>query len=165
MNEVMCLAEGNGIKSYYQDTDSLHLKRDDVPKLCELYAATYRRELIGSNHGQFHSDFVEMDKGYESYAAQSLFVGKKIYIDKLMNDLGHTSYQYRMKGIKQDVVNVRAKQLYGQSDDEIWKLYEDLFNGVEIEFDLCSGASPCFDMKHDFWVGTKEAFLRKVRCV
>jgi hypothetical protein len=165
MNELMCLAESNGIKIYYQDTDSCHLKRSDVPKLCELYGATYRRELISSNLGQFHSEFVEIDKGYENYATQSLFVGKKIYIDKLTNDLGHTTNQYRMKGIKQDVVEIRARELNGQSDDAIWKLYEDLYRGVEIEFDLCSDSSPCFDMKHNFSVGTKDAFLRKVRCV
>jgi hypothetical protein len=78
MNELMCRAENNGIKIYYQDTDSCHRKRSDVPKLCDLYAATYRWELIGSSLGQFHSDFVEIDKGYESYATKSLFVGKKI---------------------------------------------------------------------------------------
>jgi hypothetical protein len=166
MKEVMCLAENNGIKIYYQDTDSCHLKRSDVPKLCDLYDTTYHRELIGSNLGQFHSDFVEIDKGYESYATQSLFVGKKIYIDKLTNDLGHTTVQYRMKGIKQDVVEIRAKELFGQTDDDaIWKLSEDLYRGIEIEFDLCSGSSPCFDMKHNFSVGTKDAFLRKVHCV
>jgi hypothetical protein len=64
MNEVMCLAEGNGIKIYYQDTDSCHLKRSDVQKLCNLYDTTYHRELIGSNLGQFHSDFIEIEKGY-----------------------------------------------------------------------------------------------------
>jgi hypothetical protein len=107
---------------------------------------------------------VETDKGYESYATQSVFVAKKIYICNLMNDLGHSSFQYRMKGLKQDVVNIRARQLYGETEDAIWKLYDDLYRGVEIEFDLCSGARPCFDMKRNFSVGTKEAFLRKVRC-
>jgi hypothetical protein len=63
MNEVMCTAESNGIKCYYQDTDSKHLKRDDVTKLCDLYAAKYGRVLIGSDLGHFHSDFIEMDKG------------------------------------------------------------------------------------------------------
>jgi hypothetical protein len=68
-----------------------------------------------------------------------------------------------MKGIKKDVVSVRAKQLFGNSEDAIWKLYEDLYNGVEIEFDLCSGTSPCFDMKHNFSVGTKDTFIRKLK--
>jgi hypothetical protein len=78
-----------------------------------------------------------------------------------MNDLEHTTNQYRMKGIKQDVVEIRARELNDQSDDAIWKLYEDLYRGVEIEFDLRSGSSPCFDMKHNFSVGTKDAFIKK----
>jgi hypothetical protein len=63
-----------------------------------------------------------------------------------------------MKGIKQDVVEIRARELFGDSDDAIWKLYEDLYRDAEIEFDLCSGSSPCFDMKHNFSVGTKDVF-------
>jgi hypothetical protein len=135
MNEVMCLAEDNNLKCYYQDTDSVHMKRDDVNKLQRLYFEKYNRELIGNNLGQLHSDFIEIDKGYESYETKSLFVGKKIYIDKLMNDLRHTTYQYRMKGIKQAVVDIRARQLNRESEEDLWKLYEDLYPGVEIEFD------------------------------
>ena len=37
MNEVMCLSEDINIPIYYQDTDSIHLIEDDLPKLQESY--------------------------------------------------------------------------------------------------------------------------------
>ena len=37
MNEVMCLAEDIGIDIYYQDTDSIHLKTQDVPSLVKKF--------------------------------------------------------------------------------------------------------------------------------
>ena len=57
MNEVMCLAEDNGLKIYYQDTDSMHIKECDIKTLAEKYKQIYHRELIGKGMGQFHSDF------------------------------------------------------------------------------------------------------------
>lgn len=30
MNEVMCLAEDNGIDIKYQDTDSMHIETDEI---------------------------------------------------------------------------------------------------------------------------------------
>ena len=31
MNEVICLAQENNIEIYYQDTDSMHIQKDDIP--------------------------------------------------------------------------------------------------------------------------------------
>jgi hypothetical protein len=45
MNEVICLAENNGIRLYYQDTDSQHIKADDVIKLSELYKNKIRKRI------------------------------------------------------------------------------------------------------------------------
>lgn len=47
MNEVMCLAEDHGIEIYYQDTDSMHIAKDDIPKLSNIFMTKYNRELIG----------------------------------------------------------------------------------------------------------------------
>jgi hypothetical protein len=71
MNEVMCLAEDNNIKMFYQDTDSQHMNQSDVMKLSELFRAKYDRELIGKRLGQFHSDFASID-GTESFAIKSV---------------------------------------------------------------------------------------------
>ena len=37
MNEVMWLAQKNGIEIQYQDTDSMHIQKDDISKLEELF--------------------------------------------------------------------------------------------------------------------------------
>ena len=62
MNEVMCLAEDNKLNIMYQDTDSMHINLDDIPRLGQLFKEKYERNLIGSEQGQFHSDF-DSDKG------------------------------------------------------------------------------------------------------
>jgi hypothetical protein len=36
MNEVMCLAEQNKLKLYYQDTDSIHIKEEDIEVLQKI---------------------------------------------------------------------------------------------------------------------------------
>ena len=45
----------------------------------------------------------------------------------------------------------------------IYKLYEDLYEGKAIEFDLCIGNRPCFDMKKNFSILTKTKFVRKLQ--
>ena len=60
MNEVMCLAEDIDIPIFYQDTDSMHLPEEDVPKLETAFMEKYGRQLNGKELGQFHPDF-EMD--------------------------------------------------------------------------------------------------------
>jgi len=57
MNEVMCTAEDIGVDVMYQDTDSMHLYRDQLDALSNEYRVRYGRELVGSRMGQFHSDF------------------------------------------------------------------------------------------------------------
>jgi hypothetical protein len=37
MSEVMCLAEDNGIKMFYNETDSNNMNQGDVLKLSELF--------------------------------------------------------------------------------------------------------------------------------
>jgi hypothetical protein len=189
MNEVMCLAEGNGIKCYYQDTDSRRLSKNDAEKLSELYFNKYGifadsngvrgRELICNKLGQFHDDFPQLN-GQTVYSVKGLYVGKKAYIDKVMNMRGDIGCICRLKGVKQEFIEITASSRYPQlsqvtysngmfipdsksEDASIMQLYEDLYNGVEIEFDLCSGTSPCFDMKHNFSVGTKDTFIQKLK--
>ena len=57
MNEVMCLAEDNGISIFYQDTDSMHIPHDDISRLSELFEMKYNWKFIGKNMGQFHTEF------------------------------------------------------------------------------------------------------------
>jgi hypothetical protein len=180
MNQVFCLAEDNEIEIYYQDTDSGHFMRKDIEKLSELYEKKYNKILIGKDLGQFHSDFPEINRE-STYAKHSMFCSKKIYIDELVNKNGDVGYVCRMKGVKQDVIAITANRLFPEfskcnfnsgiyfkdsSDKEasVWKLYESLYEGETVEFDLCEGENPCFDLGKDYTVHTKTSFKRKISC-
>merc|ERR1711966_213661 len=83
MNKVFSSAVDIGVKVYYQDTDSIHLNYDDVDKVVKRYKEKCGLELVGEDLGNFHIDF-SMDKANsEIYAIESLFLGKKTYIDIL----------------------------------------------------------------------------------
>jgi len=52
MNEVMCTAEDIGVDIMYQDTDSMHLYKDQLDALSEEFRVRYGGELVGSRMGQ-----------------------------------------------------------------------------------------------------------------
>jgi hypothetical protein len=136
MNEVMCLGEDNNIKIMYQDTDSMHLFNKDLSKLEELYQKKYNRVLTGNNMGQFNSDFEVKEAGATNIiAVESIFLGKKCYIDKLRytNKYGNTKYDYhvRIKGVPSQSIKD-----YNSSKNGIMDTYKRLFNGEKLEFDL-----------------------------
>ena len=139
MNEVMALASDNNIDVFYQDTDSMHLRNKDIPLLEALYLKEYKRPLIGSDLCQFHSDFKleGAAKNAEILSKQSIFLGKKSYIDllKSKNDKGEiiTGFHKRMKGISEDALKyAAAKDFKG----DYFKLYEYLLTGAKYEFIL-----------------------------
>lgn len=134
MNEVMCLAEDIGVIINYQDTDSMHMKTADIPKLGEAFDAKYchrsvRGLVCGANGvsealGRFHSDFAGKVATHDEdkepvcsgpVATDSYFVGKKMYFDKLVQRglgkygriRGIVFHHLRMKG-----VNNRAVEKY-----------------------------------------------------
>jgi hypothetical protein len=156
------------------------MKQSDVAKLSELFRAKYGRDLIGKKLGQFHGDFESLD-GMESFAVKSVFCGKKMYLDKLTNDNGLIAFHTRMKGIKNDVIGIPANKLYpkldpveyknnlfytkfGMNKSSIEQLYEDLFKGISIDFDLCLSQSPCFQQNSDYSISTKLSFIRRIIC-
>ena len=189
MNEVMCLAEDNDIPIYYQDTDSMHLLQKDVERLAQLFEKEYGRPLIGTNLGQFHSDFNSIDPSVKEmpHADCSIFCGKKSYIDLLVDVENNVGFHCRMKGIPMEALEVRANtqfpglpvyydkrlHLFVPKGDKkyngipqtytIWNMYLSLYDGYMIEFDLCDGGRPCFDMKDNFSIETKKEFKRKIR--
>lgn len=186
MNEVMCLAEDNGIKIFYQDTDSMHLYDKDVETLGKLFKVEYGRELIGEDMGQFHTDFEvdddDRDKSYPITATESLFLAKKTYIDKLeyKTKSGEIKYQFhiRAKGIPSSVIKelkckiktgnkiiVNKKEVDEYIDKEynnVMDLYEDLFNDESIEFDL-SKACP-LKLGKDYRARNTINFTRNMHC-
>lgn len=141
MNEVMGLASDNGILIYYQDTDSMHLKDSDIPKLEELYKKHYNGKILhGKGLGQFKSDFKFTDEDgndlkYKNVKSiRSCFLGKKAYIDELRGydaeGKEHIDYHIRLKGVTEAGINEKVDELGAM------ELYEKLANGEELTFVL-----------------------------
>lgn len=157
MNEVMCLAFDIGCHIYYQDTDSMHIEADELPKLEEEFKKKYKRDLKGKIMGCFHSDFPtinnhnEIPKSIEAY-----FIAKKLYIDHLQDSTGEDDFMIRGKGLTQ--LSIKHA---GDINNGLLKLYEKLFKGEEVQFDLAYG-QPCFDMKNDFTISSRKTFIRKI---
>lgn len=160
MNEVMTLAEDNKYPIYYQDTDSLHIDSDNVNLLAKDYKDKYNRDLIGKQMGQFHTDFdSDILKG-NIYAKESIFLGKKCYLDVLTDESGKEDYHIRMKGISCASVKHHALMDY---DKDILELYKNLYNGNKYTFDLtCNTQKACFDVVSMNTIRTKENFNREV---
>ena len=161
MNEVMTLAEDNKYNIYYQDTDSMHIDSDKVKLLSDKYKEKYNKELIGKKMNQFHTDFdSDILKG-DLYAKESIFLGKKCYLDVLTDDSGEIDYHVRMKGISTTSVKHHSKIDF---DGDILKLYKKLYNGDEYTFDLtCNNMKSCFDVVNMNTIRTKECFNRTVK--
>ena len=155
----MCLAFDLGCHIYYQDTDSMHIEVDDLPKLVEAYREKYNRELIGENLGQFHSDFTsDTGRSDVQYADESIFLMKKMYIDKLkMNDNTH-EYMIRGKGLTLKSIIYEYQTRFHNDPME---LYNHLYNGNNVIFDLTKG-QPMFKMNTNMTVNTIKNFKRKI---
>ena len=164
MNEVMGLANDLKIKVYYQDTDSMHIKRDEIKKLEDAFKQKYGRDLNGKNLGNFHSDFSlrGADKGVEIYSTESIFLGKKCYIDKLEC--------INKDGSKVEGVHVRLKGVTKAGiDDQIKKhgdamtLFKKLASGKSVNF-ILNPVGKCSFEYNSNGVITREqnSFMREV---
>ena len=161
MNEVMCLAEDNKLDIYYQDTDSMHIRHKDIEVLAQKYKEMYERELIGKGMGQFHTDFdSDILKG-DIHAVESIFLGKKCYIDKLVGDEeGVYDYHMRMKGIPNGSIKYKAK-VEGRT---VMDIYKSLYAGNPETFDLCcQGDKISFEYNKDYTISTRQKFERTLQ--
>lgn len=163
MNEVMCTAEDNNLKIYYQDTDSMHIQSEDVVKLSSLYKQKYNRELIGKNMLQFHTDFSSKILKDEIYAKESIFLGKKCYIDVLTDDSKKIDYHLRMKGVSSDSILHKAQE---EHNYDVLQIYKNLFNNQSYNFDLtCKGLKACFNHDNISQISTKTKFTRELKFI
>jgi hypothetical protein len=159
MNEVMCLAEDNKLNMYYQDTDSIHIDSVSVTVLAEKFKLKYDRELIGSNMGQFHTDFTSKTLKGDLVSIESIYLGKKCYIDKLSDGTG-IDYHVRMKGVPTQSIEYYAKQ----NEMTMFEVYEKLLKGDKIAFDLaCGGEKCCFDYCDDMTIKSIYKFEREIQ--
>jgi hypothetical protein len=185
MNEVMTLAEDNKLPIYITDTDSMHIDTKCVKILGDKFREKYNRELIGKQMGQFHTDFELKDKEgneikNEIIATDCVFLGKKVYIDKLKskdkkgNDI--TGFHIRMKGVPEDCIKHKADTEYG---GDLIRLYEDLYyerytgsgdktinnftdkkKGLSFNLLACR---PKFEYKKDMTIVSRTEFIRRVK--
>ena len=116
--------------------------------------------MIGSELGQFHSDFPAIHNHKEvPWAVESYFLGKKMYIDKITDSTGDIDYMIRCKGISQDSI----KHAYTNNfNNDPMRLYKYIYDGHTYTFDLTNGKA-CFEMKNDMTVITKEHFTRRIK--
>ena len=166
MNEVMCLSEDNQIEIFYQDTDSMHMYEDTINKLAKLYKNKYNRELIGEELGQFHTDF-DIKGCKNIYSNRLITLGKKSYCDELIgtDENGNTKIDYhvRMKGIPNSCIEYTVNK---NGYKNVFELYEKLYKGEIIEFDLTEGKNKAiFRYGGNFSVRTETKFERNVKFV
>ena len=160
MNEVMCLAFDKGCHIYYVDTDSFMIECPDLVKLEVEYEKKYNRKLIGNNLGQFHCDFPSIkDHDEMPWSIEAYFLMKKMYIHKITDSTNEIDYVIRGKGITLNSIYHAANSKF---KGDLMKLYEYLFNGKSIQFDLTQG-QPCFSMNKDMTVSTLNEFFRKIK--
>ena len=175
MNEVMCLAEDIGAMIHYTDTDSMHIDFDMVETLGQEFKKKYNRELIGKKLGQFHTDFEfsgsyrtvdgklekvgdSMESVGEIKAVESYFIGKKTYLDKLVDEAGQECYHIRLKGIPAKCIQAKCDEDYHGSP---MGLYKDLYEGKTVSFDLTSGGNCVFKSNKNHTM-TTSAMIRDV---
>lgn len=169
MNSVMCLADVNGIDIYYQDTDSMHLKLDDVARLEQLYKDKYGVDMLGKGIGEFDVDFKvddpEQDPLYPVRSVVSLFCAKKVYYDRLKYRVKSGEFRYaihkRMKGVPELCVDKRANELFGESEFPVEKLYQHMYDGNAVEFNLLD-VIPGFQQHPNLTYTTREVFTRRL---
>lgn len=170
MNEVMNIANDNNINIYYQDTDSMHLDNEDIPKLEKLYNDKYNKIIRGESMGQFHSDFnlKGAKKGAEILATTSVFLGKKCYMDILesINDNGEKIQEahIRLKGITQAGVNHKIN--YYMDDKKLNKIeaikymFNEMIKGVKMAFILNPINEKIMFQYHENGVSTCDEVIR-----
>ncbi len=139
MNEVFyCMDECN-MQMYYTDTDSIHMRDEDVKPLSEKYMEVFGRELIGKSLGQFHTDF-DMSGCDNVMSIYNITLGPKSYLDILTgtdkNGDEQMGTHIRLKGITEAGINKKLNE-YGENYVESAKaLFRDLMDGQSIEFTL-----------------------------
>lgn len=150
MNEVICLANDFSIPIFYTDTDSMHLLENDIPKLEKEFKKKYNKNIGGKNLGQFHIDF-NIDKCFDVKSKYFCAVGPKTYYDRLVGIELKTGNKkkddhIRMKGVRKCAIFNKKNKEYEEGG--IKQMYQDLYEGKEIEFDnACDKFTPMFKFK------------------
>ena len=153
MHEVMDVANQMGIAILYTDTDSLHIV-GETDELEAAYETLYKRKLIGPDMGQFARE-LKFPGHIDIYSERAIILGKKAYMHVVsgVNERGvRETYEYcRMKG-----VNEHAMSEYPDRE----KLYERMYAGEKVPFDLCYGNGVSFQFRDS--VITRECYVKRI---
>ena len=138
MNKVFEVANKCGVKTHYQDADSIHLNYDDVDKTFERHKDKYGQDLVGQGLGNFHVDLPPLCKDNEVYGIENYFLGKRTYLDMLEptnedNNIINGEH-IRMRRIPAACIKYYAEQKITALD-----MYNKLNEGEAITFDLTNG--------------------------
>ena len=166
MGKVFSCADDLNIKVYYQDTDSIHLNYEDVDKIVERCKDKYDLNLVGEDLGNFHVDFDLYGATSETYAIESLFLGKKTYIDIFESTDKHgktiNSEHIRMKRIPAPCIKYHAEQ----HNITVLDIYKKLYNNEVVEFDLTNDGNKfvCRNNK-DYTISNVTDFTRRCQYI
>jgi hypothetical protein len=164
INEVLDVANSLSIPVLYTDTDSIHIVdkintnstqvNDGVKSVVDEYFNIYSKNLIGDSMGQFHFE-LKNEGCNDIYSERCLIVGKKTYL--------HVVTGIDSEGIIRKYNHIRIKGVNAYALDEYKDhihLYERMYNGEEISFDLSYGNAVLFSFKNQ--VMTRESFVKKL---
>ena len=93
------------------------------------YKEIYKRELIGKNLGQFHSDFQKISESVEEHphSIHAIYCGKKFYYHRLKDNMDNEKDYFRAKGIKSQSIEENAAKYFGGS---VKKCYENILHNT-----------------------------------
>ena len=121
----------------YMDTDSMHAVTSIGPgviALTKAFSAIFGRELIGTQLGQFAEELSFQQDAIDVHSVRQIILGKKVYLHNVVgtsvSEIPLAKVHYRIKA-----VNSHAMQEY----PDIVKLYEDMYDGKKVAFDLARG--------------------------
>jgi hypothetical protein len=176
MSEVMTTAQDENIPIYYQDTDSMMLHDDDIPRLEEVFMNKYGRKLVGKDLGQFSSDLKAEDdseatgkKIKDIYATEGIFVGKKAYILKVEcedeeGNIYDAGFHSRCKGVNIPSIEHLLSKPEHKGRDKI-DIYNDWYQGKAYDLDLTAGQTVCsmdINLKTNT-IKNRQSFIRNIR--
>ena len=134
-----------------------------VEDLDREFTKKYGRKLIGSDMGNFHTDFSPAD----AYCVRHISLGKKMYLDVLESPTSGKHLHIRMKGIPEQVIKNHAEKYFKATGSEatgsdVEALYEHIYNGGNVEFNLLDG-KVCMKASRAGTIEYVPKFSRKVR--
>ena len=152
--------EGNNMGQFNCDFDSKKLKKKDLK--------IHFEKKYGRPPTDDEIDDKKIKKEFKCniISEESVFLGKKCYVDKLIIEgddggkLYGVDYHIRMKGVSGDAI---ADKILEEGIDVV-ELYDRLFDGEEIKFDLCCrGIKACFETMADGTMTTRDIFARVIK--